>query len=236
MRRLAMGAALLVLVAGMSGVANADAGYNPPVGDIYLSFDATALPPKVADAGDAARWKTVAPFTAFNFYLLLHIDWAQPPYNDAARNTSDGASAWEGSVNFPATVIITARQLPPGHSDFGSDSAGFDNWIVGTGGQCINAASTPFTLVSYSGLLSAAVNDVQLTVGPSSPSTFDDAGCSICIAQPGFLDCQTAGALYPSRQAAWRGHWITLNCTTGPCTGLPAETKSWGNLKSEFSE
>jgi hypothetical protein len=120
---------------------------------------------------------------------------------------------------------VTSRTLPAGHSDFG---AGDNNWIVGTGGQCVLAANTPSVLVTHAALLLAAANDVRMDMGPATPTTFSPA-------QPGFLGCpDSSGRLYPTKTGNVQAHWITLNCVTN-CPPTPGDQESWGSLKSNYS-
>jgi hypothetical protein len=227
MRRLAIAVALLVLGVSMSRTAVA-VTFNDPIGDIYLSFDNTLGPNK----GTAGRYKTVDAFAPFNFYVMVNINWGDAPYNDPGRNASDGLKGWEASVVLPAGMIISGARTMGGANWFDAGS-GDDNWVVGTAGVCVTGSQSPFTLVTYSGaLLLAAANDLRVTIGASTPSSFDDTGCIICTPQPGILGCDPSGGnLYPTKQR-WPGGWITVNCTAN--CDVAASSESWGSLKAGF--
>jgi hypothetical protein len=223
MKRLAIVAGVLALAGLAAGNAFGQAIYDTPLGDIYLSFSNTA-PPFI---GPVNRYLTVAPFAGFHFYLMLYINFGDAPYNDPSRNAGEGAQGWETAVVPFAGLIVQSRAIAPaGSLDVGS---GDDNWIVGTGGQCITAASTPFALVDYNGLLLSAVVDQRVDLAAASPSSFDDPPRTSTDGQPGWLLCPGNGHLVPTFPG-WPTDWIMVNPTP------PAvDETSWGTLKSTFS-
>jgi hypothetical protein len=230
MRRLVLATTLLLLMATaeptLAPGARADSGFNPNLESIYLSFDPTSRP----DKGLEGRYKNAEPLEPFTFYLMLYLDWGIAPFDDPARNDYDGASAWEARVVLPPEVVVSSRELPAGHTNFGGSA---DNWIVGTGSQCITGDQTPFVLVTYTALLASPATDRRIQIKGSIPSAFDeDPGCVYCVPRPAILNCTEASAIYGT-PLDFAGQWIMLNCTQG-CVVEDAH-ESWGALKEAFS-
>lgn len=198
--------------------------YLPPLGDIYLSFDTRAAPP----VGPSGRYLDVEPMTMFSFYIMAHIDWSEPPFNDPGRNLVDGMSGWEALVLHPEGLLIVSTNISMGGSDF-CDPLG--NWCVAWGNSCIPGAQMPYPLVEYRCMLLQPRTDLRVSLGRGlGTSSFDPP-------QPGFLTCEyLAGGPYqlvPTKQR-WPAHWITINCRHDCDTASSAV--SWGALKAAHGD
>jgi hypothetical protein len=204
--------------------------FHPPLGDLYLSFGPTA--PPVVQGAD--RYREVPTFTLFDFYLLARVDFTDA--GDPGSNMSNGITAWEASLAVPAGLTISTWQLSPATSaDFG---IGDNNWIVGTGGVCVQSYTQPVVLVAYSALLLAAAGDLRVALGPATPSTFDTtAPGAPGSPTPGWLGCPASTAdLYPFTDRYLDG-WIEVNPTgcVAPNCPVPTQQESWGAVKARFT-
>jgi hypothetical protein len=188
---------LLAFVAILCLVAPAAAQH--PAGSIGVFFDA---------AGTMTSTSVPAPFILFNVYVI-------------GFRVPGGMLGYEFSVGMPAgTIVSGGRQFfPAGALDVGT---GDDNWLVGTGGTCLEESVAAQIMVQYNGALFLAQPgaNVQICLGAATPSSFGGI--------PGYLTCLTAGDLRPFK-LAYTG-CAAVN-GVGP---VPDAATSWGTLKAGY--
>jgi hypothetical protein len=173
---------LLAFVAILCLVAPAAAQH--PAGSIGVFFDA---------AGTMTSTSVPAPFILFNVYVI-------------GFRVPGGMLGYEFSVGMPAgTIVSGGRQFfPAGALDVGT---GDDNWLVGTGGTCLEESVAAQIMVQYNGALFLAQPgaNVQICLGGATPSSVGGIpGYVTCLSPndfrtfgPAYVDCagQAACAL-----------------------------------------
>jgi hypothetical protein len=122
----------------------------------------------------------IEPFIAFDFYVVA----LDPP---------GGMLGYECSVHVPQELIVAGGRtfFPNGGLDVGS---GDDNWIVGTGGVCLEGAIVPLIRYAACLFIGPVPAGAQIALGPSTPSSFSEPGLP---GRPGYLSCLAAGDLRP---------------------------------------
>ena len=85
---------------------------SPQVATITPSFGEMSLNTEPDGSGEDFTRDT-PPFNVFDFYLVMHVDFAE--VGRGGENPTNGVSAWETGVNIPPELSILGRQLfPPG--------------------------------------------------------------------------------------------------------------------------
>lgn len=189
-----------------------------PLGDAWAGPQAGGAAPgdigiffveEPATGGDARE--VALPFEPFDIFVV-------------SFDVPGGMEAYEFGITVPMGMLVSGgRLLPPGATDFG---AGDDNWIVGTGGNCIGAVGS-FALVRYAAALFLAPVglDVPICLTPATPTSFSPPS-------PGYLVCESPGDLRPFTPA-YVG-CAELNDTDNPCCPVGTESESFGALKARF--
>ena len=224
MKRLAV---LMLLTLSMTiipiGAQAQNSGFGVPLGWLYLSADNTGPYLPLIDAGV---------FTPFKVYLMVELSYASIGRGDLDNGV--GLVAWEASVDVPGLgpdIIIQSAIFRNEGAVFGTDTN-----IQHGMSAAIVAADTPIDLVEYNMVVfnSQGVNDVELTLGPSSPTSFAPA-------TPGFNDSQDVGEctnpVNGDPQACLRPFsrlsGAIINCTTD-CGGGPVAETRWGAIKARY--
>jgi len=129
--------------------------YETPLGALYVS----PYPDRYVDYLDTAQ---LSPGVPFKVYLVAEIDFDD--VGAPEQNVSNGLSAWEASVHWPAHFFVLAAQKYPETSiDFGSSVQGTSNYLVGTGSTV--PVGDPFVLIEYDVLIGNHTRD-WIRVGP----------------------------------------------------------------------
>lgn len=151
----------------------------------------------------------IDPLVAFPLFLVTDVDFEAVPF-------LSGIKSWEAGVQVPAGITVTdVVYLTSGPIDIG---IGPTNFVVGTG-ECVTAASMPKALVRLDCLLLAPASDLEVRIGPASPSSLDPADA------PAWAGCGSAGGIWPYPDTAG----VTVNPII-PATGA----SSWGAVKAGF--
>jgi hypothetical protein len=217
--------------------------YGEALGDLYLTTD-LGLDPFDPVRGPIATCiddPGLPAFETLGFFLVIALDFAdvgQPEWN-----ATHGLRGWEARVHIPQELTIIARTVRPRPCPL--DMCLNDNFIVGIG-ITILAASTPYAVVEYDGILLQNAQDVRLTLGASTPSSFDSQGGPGPV--PGWLegpatgDCLSDGepveCLRPFRR--WQGcaNQLVLNYTgEGGCAqrcAMATNSTTWSSVKSRY--
>lgn len=223
MRRTSI-AALVMLVVGLSAlpVHSQTTGFGEPLGWIYLSDDNTDYSPDIV----------IPAFVPFKIYLMANLSYTY--IGEPGLDASTGIQAFEASIDIPGLggeVVIQDAVIRNESVNIG----GTTNVIAGLY-PAILAEQTPIDLVDYTLLLLAeGLQDVVLTIGPSTPSSFTPAA-------PGFsentdigecLNPVTGQGIECKRRFA-RVDGAVINCYN-ECPILdPTEKKSWGEIKAHY--
>ena len=192
--------------------------YGLPLGRLCLSFSASE---HVATADRE-------PFEQFNFFLLARVDWADVGLD--GHNGFNGMAAWEASVNAPAGLTVMGREILPATSI--NVGIGTDNYVVGTG-SVYNVSRAHTTLVRFTAILMQdSPDDLVLTVGASTPSSFEGT-------QPGWLEARSSGECPAPHRTCKRAfaEWNTrlvINCRDEAECKVSTVSTSWGAVKSAF--
>jgi len=194
------------------------------LGDAYLSFDQAAYVP-VTEA-------PIPAFQSFNWFLVFEIDYTDIGLPEAT-NAGNGLKGWEFGVTVPASITVTNRVLAPTTS---LNLGGPDDWIVGTG-QLVAANSTPFAVVTYTGLLLADASDVVVDYKDVSISSFDPVAAG-WNEFANTNECFRISGGNQVFQACLRKfvnvNRMVINCVAEPECNIPIEEHSWGSVKSRF--
>lgn len=134
--------------------------FGTPLGWLSVSADNTSYDPDIQ----------AQPFVPFHVFLVADLD-----YGDIGRpelNSSTGIQAWEAGLDIPglgSDLIITGKVIRNGGVELGDQT----NNIIGLY-SAILADQTPIDLVDYTvlSLVAGGLQDVRLTLGPSTPSSF----------------------------------------------------------------
>jgi hypothetical protein len=192
-----------------------------PLGRVSISARATDSWPQIGIPG----------FSSADVFVLIDLDYAD--IGRAELNVSTGILAWEGEFLIPPEFAILSK-IVRNHSLSVIEHS--TNLIVGLS-PVITAAETPTDLVHYRIGYFAGPDppvDVWVTLGPSSPSSFDSES-------PGFNDNVDVGECTRASDgtpvsclrpfAAVFG--AVINCRT-TCFWVPIETPSWSALKASY--
>ncbi len=169
---------------------------GPPVGELFLSSSESARVGSVAG---------VQLYQPFSFYLRADLDFTdigRPEWNGVS-----GLSSWEGSVSVPQGITVISTELVPSTS---LDLGGSSQFIVGTGSPVLGSTS-PQTLVKFSAILIAQLQDAQIRIGPapSGSGWSESTG-----ATPGWAGHQTPADTYPFA-SIWAESTLVVNPTGG---------------------
>jgi hypothetical protein len=212
--------------------------YGDSLGRIYLTRD-----PSVDPWDTLWNWEAtciddpgLAPFTPLEFYLVIHVDYA-----DLGRpelNATHGFDAWEGRVYIPSQLTVLERTLqtpslfPPPTED---------NWIVYLADPVI-AASTPVAVVKYKVVLLEAARNLWLRIGPPDPPNMipfapgwrENVPSGECAEDDEPVPC-----VRPFRE--WDGclydlviNYAGFGGCACRCICDPVQKSSWGAVKSRF--
>jgi len=138
---------------------------DEPLGALYLS----PYPDRYSGIIDGNLMTFGSPFTV---YLVAEIDFAD--IGATEQNASNGLSAWEASVQFPAGLTVLAIQRYPDTSiNFGTAEQNTLNYLVGLGSTV--PAGGPVVLVEFQVLALRYFPDEQIRLGPvtTTPSVVD---------------------------------------------------------------
>ncbi len=241
MNRLAIAALAMLCLAGMSAPVAAQTGFGQPFGEIYFAFDVQDRNSTCVEAGSPDAIPTFVPF---DFFLVVNVNFEA--IGQGQQNATNGIDAWEVRVITPPEITLAGQVLNPSTS---INVGGPGDWIVGTGGL-ITAASMPFAVVNYSGILLQDVPDLEFSMSIPSPSSFDVTGGPGAF--PGWLEENGIGGecinncLRPF--TGWDGTQTNANGRDGcayklvvnkstPCDCVIATAttnESWGAVKSRF--
>lgn len=226
MKRAAI-AALLVLTVAMSAAPAfaQNSSFGQPLGWLFLSADNTApYEPNIS----------AAPLTPFKVYLMVSLSYSY--IGQGNLDNGVGIVAWEASVDIPGLgpdIIIQSAIFRNEGAVFGTDT----NIQHGMSAPIV-AADTPIDLVEYNMVVfnSTGVSDVELTLGPSSPTSFDPAA-------PGFNDSQDIGEctnpVNGDPQACLRPFakltGTIINCRRPECfPPRPVAKTRWSAIKASY--
>ncbi len=175
--------------------------FGLPLGDLYPTFV----------ENDRVSTADVPAFTPFDWYLVTEFSFED--VGISGQDFVNGMGGWEARIDIDPNIIVTQQTLQP----ISSINVGIlPNWIVGTG-SLVAAASTPFTLVRFSGLLvSFDIEDLVVDLGAPVPSSFDVLGGPGPV--PGWVEWVASGecadpCLRPFVDASSR---LVVNCVNAP--------------------
>lgn len=177
------------------------------IGDIYLSTSPVSL---------QSTLEGIEPYESFDWYVMAEVDFADLGRPDA--NGVDGIAAWELSVNIPANLYVLERELLHDGIDIG---AGSENWIVG-GYAPLNGSHVGATpILHYRCMFLTQTQDVQVTLGPSSPSSTNQIGLGGAPSWTSALENQVFRF-----DESWRQEQITINPAGGVGDTTPPSATS----------
>jgi len=195
--------------------------FGPALGELYLSFEPDS---RVLVMDHPA-------FEQFQFHVLAAIDWGDAGL--AAHNGFNGIRGWEASVQVPAELTVVGREVRPASSiDIAN---GADNYVVGTG-QLVDAWAAPVSLVVYTAFLASPdLTDLVVTLGASSPTSFDVPGGPGAV--PGWLEFHRSGQCGENRclrSFAESSGRLVINCRSESECRVATVRRSWGALKASY--
>lgn len=221
MKRIAIATVTLLVIAGMSGVAQAQVG--SALGSLYVSSE--------PDRYNGILQEAPASPTQFSFYLVAEIDYAD--LDLAAQNASNGMQAWEAQVTIPASLLVAnglGTYFPATSLNiFSAASPPNYNYTVATT-QNVLAEATPVALVTYNVILFVPTgpgfaNAIEITVGQHNSASEG-------------LQVPSWGEIGPAN-AECGGPCIRPFAETGNLlisSVVDTETESWGGLKAQFED
>lgn len=213
--------ALLLVLMSLAGFAQPVGAQvnlvDEPLGALYLS----PYPDRYSGVIDGNLMTFGVPFKV---YLVADIDFGD--IGAAEQNASNGLSAWEASVQFPAGLTVLAIQRFPDTSiNFGTAEQNTLNYLVGLGSTV--PAGGPVVLLEFLVLALRYFPDEWIRLGPvtTTPSVVDAPAWLEAVPASGcVVNEQPTPCLY--RFGEIRDVRISF--------GLPAEATSFGAMKARY--
>jgi hypothetical protein len=201
-------ALLLILLTTLAPSALWAQSQGDPLGRLYLSF-----------APDAeVRNAELEAMQSFELYLIAELDFTD--IGDPDRNEQDGIKGWETCITIPPEVTVTNMEiLRPGFN--GADDSCDENWIMILD-SCAFGEDMPVAFVRYEAVLTTAARNVELSLGPASPSSIDTNA-------PGWFVCAPRGE--PGDIRPFEPDWSELTVIN---ERVATDAFSWSAVKSLF--
>jgi hypothetical protein len=228
------------VVIGSASVSIDGLGAQPPAGELAVQPDVTTTYTLRAQSGDYVRTATAQVTVGMSWVVpgALVLSWSRDSYPGfpppiqpftpfdfwvVAMDPPGGLLGYECSVHLPQGVIVAGGRsfFPNGALDV---ATGDDNWIIGTGGVCLQGAFIPLIRYAACLFIGPVPASAEIALGPAVPTSFPEPGLP---GRPGYLSCLAAGDLRPFTT----GPPLELNPTvpTPALTlGLTAEPVSGG--------
>jgi hypothetical protein len=196
---------LFLLLTCQFAVSASAQSFGPALGSLRLSFDDT----------QAVHRLDVEAMQNFSWYLQVDIDFGSP-----ALNFDNGLVIWEAALQVPPQVAVLSLQWLAPYA-FCDDCSNTD-WRALLA-SCVFARDTPKAILQVHARLLVDANDLEIGLGPASPSNFDSTA-------PGWRVCANTGNdlldLHPFA-SGWTDQ-LVINST------VATTTQTWSSLKTRY--